>query len=91
MSSSYNIKMDKDKFLKELGLNLKIERIRKNLTQEQLAELADCTAPYVGYIERGIKCPTIYQYVKIAGILNIDTGNFLYKLTDISSENVINE
>lgn len=69
--------MDKDKFLREFGLNLKIERIRKGLTQEQLAEKADCSAPYIGYVERGLKCPTVFQYVKIADILELDTGEFI--------------
>ena len=74
-----------------MRLNLKIERIRKNLTQEQLAELADCTAPYIGYIERGLKCPTVYQYVKIAKILNLDLGQFLEQLIGVFSDHIMNK
>ena len=72
--------MEKEKFLKEFGFNLKIARIRKGLTQEELAEQSNCTAPYIGYIERGLKCPTVYRFVKIAEVLNIYAGNFLKSL-----------
>lgn len=72
--------MSKDKFLEDLGLNIKIERIRNRLTQEKLAEMSDCTAPHIGYIERGIKCPSIYQFLKIAKILNIDLNKFFEQI-----------
>ena len=72
--------MEREKFLKEFGFNLKIARLRKGLTQEELAEQSNCTAPYIGYIERGLKCPTVYRFVQIAQVLNMDTGDFLKSL-----------
>ncbi|MCM1339975.1 MAG: helix-turn-helix domain-containing protein [Muribaculaceae bacterium] len=68
--------MDKNEFLAKYGLNLKIERIRNRMTQEELAEKVDCTAVHIGYIERGLKCPTIFQFLKIARALNIDLNEF---------------
>ena len=68
--------MNKNEFLAKYGLNLKIERIRSKMTQEELAEKVECTAVHIGYIERGIKCPTVYQFMKIARVLNIDLNDF---------------
>ena len=68
--------MDKNEFLAKYGLNLKIERIRNHMTQEDLAERVDCSAVHIGYIERGLKCPTIFQFLKIARILNIQLDDF---------------
>ena len=68
--------MEKQKFLSKYGLNLKIERIKKQMTQEQLAEKVNCSAVHIGYIERGLKCPTIYQFLKISRVLSIDLNKF---------------
>ena len=71
MSSDYNYSMNKSEFQIKYGLNLKIERIRNKMTQEELAEKVDCSAVHIGYIERGLKCPTIFQFLKIARVLNL--------------------
>ncbi len=74
--NSYNARMDKSEFLTKYGLNLKIERIRNHMTQEELAEKVDCSSVHIGYIERGLKCPTLWQFLKIARVLNIDINKF---------------
>lgn len=47
--------MDKISKLKIFGLNLKLERIRLGLTQEQVAEKLDFSTVYISNIESG-KC-----------------------------------
>ena len=76
MSSDYNYSMNKSEFQIKYGLNLKIERIRNKMTQEELAEKVDCSAVHIGYIERGVKCPTIFQFLKIARVLNLSLDEF---------------
>lgn len=76
MSSDYNNSMNKSEFQVKYGLNLKIERIRNKMTQEELAEKVDCSAVHIGYIERGLKCPTVYQFLKIARVLNLSLDKF---------------
>lgn len=68
--------MNKSEFQIKYGLNLKIERIRNKMTQEELAEKVDCSAVHIGYIERGLKCPTIFQFLKIARVLNLSLDEF---------------
>lgn len=69
--------MDKEKFLKELGFAIKIERMRKKMSQEKLAELADCSMSYIGFVERGEKSVSLYNFLKIASILDLNLSEFL--------------
>lgn len=45
--------MDKKMLLKRFGKNVKIERIKKDLTQEQLAERMNVSQNYIACIETG--------------------------------------
>jgi transcriptional regulator with XRE-family HTH domain len=47
-------------------LRIKFERIKRNLSQEQLAELADLNRNTIGNIERGIASPTVDTLEKLA-------------------------
>ena len=45
--------MNKETLLKKIGKNVKIERIKKDLTQEQLAVIMNVSQNYIACIERG--------------------------------------
>ena len=45
--------MNKQELLKKFGKNVKIERIKKDLTQEQLSEILDVNQNYIACIECG--------------------------------------
>ena len=68
--------MLKDEFLKELGLQIKMQRLRQKISQEKLAELSDCSMSYIGFVERGEKSISVYNFLKIAKVLNIDLNDF---------------
>ena len=51
-------------------------RAKRKKVLEELAEKVDCTAVYIGYIERGLACPTIFQFLKIARALNLSLDEF---------------
>lgn len=55
-----------------IGLNVKVERTIKQLTQAQLAEKIDVHEKYIGKIETGKQNVTIKTLNKIACALNID-------------------
>ncbi len=69
--------MEKEIFTKELGFAIKIKRMRMKISQEKLAELADCSLSYIGFIERGEKSISLYNFVKIAKVLELDINKFL--------------
>lgn len=64
--------------LKNLGINIKSERLRKNLSQERLAELTNISRNSVSLIETGKNNPTILKVIDIARVLDVDV-NILIK------------
>ena len=64
----------------KLGRNIKIERIRKDLTQEEFAEKIDMSLSYVSKLEQGITSPTAIVLYKMAKILNVSMEDFFDKI-----------
>ncbi len=61
-----------DEIDKKVGMNVRIERIKRSLSQEKLAELADICTTTVGTVERGDQSPSIQTIAKIANALNVE-------------------
>ena len=59
-----------------LGRNIKAERVRKNLTQEQFAELIDMSLSHISKIEQGLTSPTAIALYKMSKILGIKMEEF---------------
>ena len=58
--------------LKRFGKLIKIERIKNDFSQEQLAERVGVSARTISLIESGLQHPKFFLVVKIAEILNFD-------------------
>ena len=69
--------MNKIEFLQDLGFAIKVARLRQKMSQERLAELSDCSMSYIGFVERGEKSISLYNFLQIANVLNLDLGKFL--------------
>ncbi len=63
--------------LKQLGRNIKAERVRKGYTQELFAEKAGVSREYISRIERGQENMSILKILNIAKILETDIKNLL--------------
>ncbi len=63
-------------FTKKVGHKIKVERTKKDLTQEELAYAANISRSSMGLIERGESSPTVETVKLIADALEID----VYKL-----------
>lgn len=63
--------------LKNLGINIKSERLRRNLSQERLAELTNISRNSVSLIETGKINPTILKVIDIAHVLDLDINVLL--------------
>ena len=60
--------------LKTLGLNIKFARMRKEISQEQLAELVDVSRTAISFIETARQNPTILKVIDIAKALDVDVN-----------------
>ena len=69
--------MNKEELLKKFGKNVKIERIKKDYTQEQLAEKMGVFSNYIGHIERGKANMSLGKILELAHHLDTDIANLL--------------
>lgn len=69
--------MDKKELLKKFGKNVKIARIKKDLTQEQLAELMSVSPHYVTCIEMGRQNMSLGKILDLANFLKIDINELV--------------
>lgn len=76
---------------KRLGLRIREERLKINLTQEQLAEAIDISNSYMGQIERGERSVTLDTLLRLTNKLGITVDYLLQDYIDISDENFINQ
>ena len=59
-------RMKKNPVLIALGKNVSDLRSKKELTQEQLAELSGLDPSYISGIERGVRNPSVLSLVRLA-------------------------
>lgn len=57
--------------LKKIGLNFRVERTKKSLSQEKFAELANVHTNYIGKVERGEQNLTVKKIVGLADSLGV--------------------
>lgn len=69
--------MTKDQFTKKLADRIRRERVRKNMSQEELADKADLYRTYIGHIENGRYSPSAYVLSKIIYALRADPKDIL--------------
>ena len=69
--------MDKKTLLKKFGKNLKIERIKQDLTQEKLAEKMGVSQNYIASIECGNANMSLAKVLELSQILNINIAYLL--------------
>ncbi len=68
--------------LKSIGKNIRKYRNNKKLRQEQLAEMTDLSANYIGMVERGEKAPSMETFLKIANALEVSADLLLVDVLD---------
>ena len=61
--------MDKKALLKHFGKNLKIARIKKNLTQKQLAQIMGKSQNYVACVECGLQNISLGKALEFANLI----------------------
>lgn len=65
---------------KKLGEIIAKHRVKKAMSQEALADVAQIHRTYVSQIERGLKYPTIYVLIQVANALEIKLSDLIIEL-----------
>lgn len=63
--------------LKSIGSNIRKYRLERGMKQEQLAELTNLSANYIGMIERADKIPSLTTFIRIINALNVSADMIL--------------
>ena len=63
---------------------LRKERIRRELSLNQLAEKAGLSRSMVSYVERGMRNPTLQTLLRIANALNVDLSKLIKRASNAS-------
>jgi len=72
----YDMSIIVDEIDKKVGMNIRLERTKKSISQEGLADMAGIARSTMGIVERGEQSPSLQTIAKVANALNID----IYKL-----------
>lgn len=68
---------DRDPYLFEIGLRIKELRVRRQVSQDQLAAQSGVSRVTLGSIERGEHSAGLLSYRKVAHTLAVDVGDLL--------------
>ena len=60
------------------NIKLKIARVQKGLSQQELADLCEVTRQTIGLIEKGKYNPTLNLCVKISTVLNLTLNDLFW-------------
>ena len=74
--------MEDKEILHRISENIRIKRLKKEFTQEKLAELSGITQKYISLIEKQKANPSIVIIVKIAEALNTDLNLLIKEVED---------
>ncbi len=76
---------------KRLGIRIREERLRLNLTQAQLAEDIDISDTYMGAIERGERSLTLDTLVRLVNRLGVTVDYMLSDSVSDSDANIMEQ
>ena len=72
-----------ERILTELGENIKLARLRRKLSSEQVAERADISRPTLSSIEKGAPGVSIGSYLRVLMVLGLEKDLLLLAKDDI--------
>lgn len=70
-------KIKKGELTSKFGQKIKFERLKKNLSQEKLAELANLSKNSIGAIERGESSPSLETIGQLANALEMTIADLI--------------
>jgi XRE family transcriptional regulator, regulator of sulfur utilization len=76
---------------KKLGERIRVLRVEKGLSQEQLGERSGLHTNYIGQVERGEKNVTIESLLKIARSLEIPLEQLFHSVDPLDRKNEIGQ
>lgn len=70
--------MEEKELRKIISTNIRMQRAKKDITQEHLADLINLSATQLGALERGVSMPKIITLIKLAEIFELKVDDLLH-------------
>ncbi|MCK3943253.1 helix-turn-helix transcriptional regulator [Streptococcus suis] len=74
--------------LNNLGRRIRDCRIQRRMTQQELAELANLSLPYINFIENGHRTVSLPTLIKLLEVLEISLSDFFLPFSNTSNPNL---
>lgn len=74
-----------------VGARIRYNRVKRHLSQEQLAEKVNSSNVYISYVERGERIPSLDFIIRIANSLGISADDLLSDYLIVSNSRLQNE
>ena len=74
---------------KTIGENIRLERANRNLTIEELAEMLELSASYIGLLERGERCPSLKNLYKLCDLFGCAPNDMLISKKNTSQKTLL--
>lgn len=75
-----------DEILHSFGQQIKVQRLKLSLSQEQLAHICDLDRTYISSIERGKRNVSLINIFKLADALNVPPAHLLDFVVEVGDE-----
>lgn len=62
----------------QIGINLKVERVRRGLSQQELAERSGVSTNTIGKIERGQRSPRAVTLERLANAIGVPLARLIH-------------
>ncbi|XID91496.1 helix-turn-helix domain-containing protein [Paenibacillaceae bacterium WGS1546] len=76
---------------KKVGERIRLLRVTKGLSREQLSELSDVNSNYIGQIERGEKNPTLETLQKLVNGLDLTLEGLFRYVDPVGQKDTLDE
>ena len=75
----------------KVGQRIKEIRMKRGLTQDELAEKANISTTHVSVIERAVKIPQLDTFAAICTALNVSADEILYEIIPVPTKVEVSE
>jgi transcriptional regulator with XRE-family HTH domain len=65
-------------YVEKIGANIRAERIKRNISTDELAEMLGLTSAFIGLIERGQRGAKLSNLIKICDIFGVTLNDIVY-------------
>ena len=80
-----------DNIVKAIGRRIRMLRMKRGVTQYQLAELIDVSNVYISNLESGKRTPSVDTLIHIANALDVSTDDILYDCLENHRSKVLHD